>query len=135
MSVNKVTLLGRLGRDPEVKFTSAGLMICTFSIATTFKSKGETQTEWHDIVAYDKRAELCSMYLCKGYMVFVEGRKQTQKWTHSKYSDVTMQKCVINATDIQFTTSKKDSVDSSLQSPPIQDNRTTLNQPTDDIPF
>lgn len=85
-SVNKVILIGNLGRDPEVKYTPAGLAVANVSIATTrsWKSKdGEKQeeTEWHRIVFYDKLAEIVGQYLTKGKSVYVEGRLKTRKWT------------------------------------------------------
>ena len=84
-SVNKVILVGRLGRDPEMKYTPQGVPIAKFSIATdeqwTDKS-GEKQrrTEWHNIVAWSKLAEICQKYLVKGKLIYIEGRLQTQSW-------------------------------------------------------
>jgi single-strand DNA-binding protein len=86
-SVNKVTLIGNLGRDPEVRYTPSGAAICNVSIATTrnWKSKesGERQeeTEWHRVVFYDRLAEIAGEYLKKGRPVYVEGRLKTRKWT------------------------------------------------------
>ena len=75
-SVNKVILLGNLGRDPELKYTTSGMAVVNLSIATT--SGGgrdrEPQTEWHRVVVYDKQAELCNQYLVKGRQVYIEGR-------------------------------------------------------------
>lgn len=79
-SVNKVILLGNLGRDPEVKATSSGSSIANFSIATSRKVNGETQTEWHNIVAFGKVAEICAQYLRKGSSVYIEGRLRTRDW-------------------------------------------------------
>lgn len=79
-SVNKVILLGNLGRDPEVKATSSGSSIANFSIATSRKVNGETQTEWHNIVAFGKVAEICAQYLKKGSSVYIEGRLRTRDW-------------------------------------------------------
>ena len=85
MSVNKVILVGRLGRDPETRFTSSGQAVCNFSLATdeTYKDRnGERQkrTEWHKIVMWGKLAELAQQYLKKGSMVYIEGRIQTRQW-------------------------------------------------------
>jgi single-strand DNA-binding protein len=86
VSVNKVILIGNLGRDPDTRYTLAGMTVCTFSIATTrtWKSKdsGEKQeeTEWHRIVAYDRLGEIASEYLSKGRPVYIEGRLKTRKW-------------------------------------------------------
>jgi single-strand DNA-binding protein len=85
MSVNKVILVGRLGRDPETRYTSAGQAVCNFTLATdeTYKDRsGERQkrTEWHRIVLWGKLAEISQQYLKKGMMVYIEGRLQTRQW-------------------------------------------------------
>src|SRR5205809_1550164 len=85
-SVNKVILIGRLGRDPEMKYTGSGTPFCRFSIATdegwTDKATGEKQerTEWHNIVVWDRLAEICNEYLRKGRLVYIEGALQTREW-------------------------------------------------------
>ncbi len=85
MSVNKVILVGRLGKDPETKFTSGGQALATFSMATdsTYKDKsGERQkkTEWHRIKIWGKLAEIAQQYLKKGSLIFIEGRIETREW-------------------------------------------------------
>jgi len=85
MSVNKAILVGRLGRDPETRYTSAGQAVCNFTLATdeTYKDRnGERQkrTEWHRIVVWAKQAEIAQQYLHKGSLIFVEGRIQTRQW-------------------------------------------------------
>ena len=85
-SINKVILIGNLGRDPEVRYTPSGAAVCNVSIATTrnWKSKdsGERveETEWHRVVFYDRLAEIAGEYLKKGRPVYVEGRLKTRKW-------------------------------------------------------
>ncbi len=84
-SVNKVILVGRLGKDPEVKYTQGGTAVARFSLATdeVWKDQsGEKQqkTEWHNIVAWNKLAEICGQYLSKGRLVYIEGRLQTRNW-------------------------------------------------------
>ncbi len=84
-SVNKVILVGRLGRDPEVKFTQGGVALARFSMATDESWKdqnGERQqrTEWHNIIAWRRLAEICGQYLMKGKLVYIEGRLQTRSW-------------------------------------------------------
>lgn len=84
-SVNKVILVGNLGKDPEVRFMPNGEAVCNFSIATTdsWKDKSgakQERTEWHNIVMYRKLAEIAGEYLKKGRPVYVEGRLQTRKW-------------------------------------------------------
>ena len=85
MSINKVILIGHLGRDPETRTTSSGATMARLNIATgsawTDKSGQKQQTtEWHRVVAWDKTAEVCSKYLTKGRQVYIEGRLQTRSW-------------------------------------------------------
>jgi single-strand DNA-binding protein len=85
MSVNKVILVGRLGRDPEVRYTSSGQGVCNFTLATDegFTDRtGQRQkrTEWHRIVLWSKLAEVAQKYLKKGMLVYIEGRLQTRQW-------------------------------------------------------
>ena len=84
-SVNKVILIGNLGRDPELRYTQSGQAVANFTLATNerFANKsGEQQerTEWHRIVAWGKTGELCAQYLSKGRSVYIEGRLQTREW-------------------------------------------------------
>jgi len=84
-SLNKVMLIGNLGKDPEVRYTTSGQGVASFSIATTEKYKNksgdwEEKTEWHNIVLWGKLAEIAKDYLSKGKTVFIEGRLQTRKW-------------------------------------------------------
>lgn len=83
--VNKVIIVGNLGKDPEVRFTPAGQAVCNFTVATDeeWKDKaGEKQkrTEWHKVVVWGKLAELCGEYLKKGRQCYVEGRLQTREY-------------------------------------------------------
>ncbi|HVS87247.1 MAG TPA: single-stranded DNA-binding protein [Candidatus Acidoferrum sp.] len=85
MSVNKVILVGRLGRDPETRYTSGGQAVANFSVATdeSYKDRnGERQkrTEWHKIVVWGKQAEIAQQYLKKGSLIFIEGRIQSREW-------------------------------------------------------
>jgi single-strand DNA-binding protein len=89
MSVNKVILVGRLGKDPETRFTSGGQAVCNFTMATdeTYKDRnGERQkrTEWHRIVLWGKLAEIAQQYLKKGHLVYIEGRIQQRQWDDPK---------------------------------------------------
>jgi len=84
-SVNKVILIGRLGKDPELKFTPSGAPVAKFSLATdeSFKDRsGEQQkhTEWHNIVAWNKLAEICGQYLTKGKQIYIEGSIRSRQW-------------------------------------------------------
>lgn len=84
-SLNKIILIGRLGRDPEITYMPSGDAICKFSIATSesWKDKSgqkQEKTEWHNIVIYRKLAEIAGEYLKKGGEVYLEGKKETQEW-------------------------------------------------------
>ncbi|HJV59604.1 MAG TPA: single-stranded DNA-binding protein [Albitalea sp.] len=92
-SVNKVIVLGNLGRDPEVRYTPNGNAVCNLRIATTRNWKnrdsGEKQeeTEWHSVVLYDRQAEIAGEYLKKGRSVYIEGRLKTRKWQDKDGND------------------------------------------------
>ena len=92
-SVNKVILIGNLGRDPEVRYTPSGAAVCNLRIATTRNWKnresGEKQeeTEWHSVVLYDRLAEVAGEYLKKGRPVYIEGRLKTRKWQDKDGND------------------------------------------------
>ncbi len=85
MSVNKVLLIGRLGNNPEIRYTNTGTAVANFNLATSENwndKNGQRQerTEWHRVVVWGKLAELCEKYLSKGRQCFVEGRLQTRSW-------------------------------------------------------
>ena len=92
-SLNKVTLVGRLGQDPKIAYTSTGRAVANFSLATDegYKDRQTGQkvdkTEWHRIVVWGQQAEFCSNYLTKGRLALVEGRLQTRKWQGQDGSD------------------------------------------------
>ena len=108
--INKVILIGRLGQDPEVRYTPSGVAVANFSIATseewTDKDSGEKKerTEWHRIVAWRRLGEICGEYLSKGRQVYVEGRLQTRSWDdrdgNKRYTTE------IVASDVQFLGSR-----------------------------
>ena len=92
MSINKVLLLGRLGKDPEIRFTNQQNPIGNFSLATSERRKDASGnwnevTEWHNIVVFGKTAENCSKFLKKGREAFIEGRIQTRKWQDKEGKD------------------------------------------------
>lgn len=110
MSLNKVMLIGRLGQDPELKYTPSGSAVCNFSIATSESwtdkaGQKQEKTEWHRIVVWGKLAELCNQYLGKGRQAFVEGKLQTRSWEdkegQKKYTTEVM------ANTVQFLDSKQ----------------------------
>jgi single-strand DNA-binding protein len=83
--LNKVMLIGNLGRDPEIRYTATGRPVANFTLATNeswLNQKGEREerTEWHNIVVWGKLAEICGEYLSKGKQVYLEGRIQTREW-------------------------------------------------------
>jgi single-strand DNA-binding protein len=88
--VNKVILLGNLGRDPELRYTPSGQPVANFTVATNeswTKKDGsgrEERTEWHRIVAWGRTAELCAQYLAKGRTVYIEGKLQTREWENKE---------------------------------------------------
>jgi single-strand DNA-binding protein len=92
-SVNKVILIGNLGKDPEVRYTPNGNAVCNLRIATTRtwknKDSGEKmeETEWHSVVLYDRQAEVAGEYLKKGRPVYIEGRLKTRKWQDKEGAD------------------------------------------------
>jgi single-strand DNA-binding protein len=143
-SLNKVTLIGNLGKDPETRFMPNGDAVCNFSIATTesWKDKitGEKrdQVEWHNIVVYRKLAEICQEYLKKGSQVYIEGALKTSKW-QDKESGKDRYKTEIVCSEMKMLGSKPQG-----ESAPRQDQRkATPDKPPssgfddfeDDIPF
>lgn len=103
--INKQILVGRLGRDPELRHTSAGKPVVNFSVATDNGFGEKKTTEWFDITAWDKTAEACGKYLKKGSLVYVEGRTQTETW--EKDGEKKSKKIVV-AYEVKFLDSKPD---------------------------
>jgi single-strand DNA-binding protein len=105
MSVNKVLLIGRLGNNPEVRFTPSGAAVANFNMATNESwndKNGQKQerTEWHRVVVWGKLAQLCGEYLAKGRQCYVEGRLQTRQWQDKEGQ--TKYTTEVIATTIQF---------------------------------
>lgn len=109
--VNKVILVGNLGRDPEVRYTQDGAAVTNFSIATGMewrdKATGEKRekTDWHRIVAFGKLGEICGQYLNKGKQVYIEGRLQTRSW---EQDGVTRYMTEVVATEMQMLGNRGD---------------------------
>ena len=139
--INKVILVGRLGSDPEVRYTPDGTAVANFSVATsdewTDKATGEKKerTEWHRIVAWRKLGEICGEYLSKGRQVYVEGKLQTRSW---EKDGVTRYSTEIIASDVQFL-GGRNAADSyrPSESAPSQgyDGPQLTDRHDDDIPF
>ena len=151
-SVNKVMLLGNLGRDPEVRTFPNGDSVCNFSIATSTswkdKSSGEKKekTEWHNIVMYRKLAEIAGEYLKKGSSIFVEGSLQTRKWQTIEGQDRYTTEVVADTMQMlggkDNRTSEPRKPDDNFNQEPERVNKNeaksaepTLELPEDDIPF
>jgi single-strand DNA-binding protein len=151
MSVNKVILLGRLGQDPELKYTPGGAPVCNFSMATTESwtdKQGQKQekTEWHRIVVWGKLAELCNQYLSKGRQAFVEGRLQTRSWDdkegQKRYTTEIMANTVQFIGGATANANQNQNVDKSYNQAPAAENMNQEYQisndssfAADDIPF
>jgi single-strand DNA-binding protein len=135
--VNKAILVGRLGKDPEVRYTPDGTMVTNFNLATdeNYKDKnGEKvqKTEWHRIVTFGKLAEICGNYLVKGKLVFIEGKIQTRAWDDKE--GVKRYSTEIVANDMKMLDSKGQSQG---QGKPADDAAYTPNGVVhaDDVPF
>lgn len=132
-SLNKVQLIGTLGKDPEVRYTATGKAIANFSLATneSWKDKDgrkQERTDWHKIVAWGKLGEICGEYLVKGKSVYVEGRLQYNKWEDKEGRK--RETPEININDMIMLGGKGNANnDSSYDDPPPS------NEPEDDIPF
>lgn len=144
MSVNKVMVLGRLGQDPELKYTPSGMAVCNFTVATseTWNDKAgqkQERTEWHRIVVWGKLAELCNQYLSKGKQTFVEGSLQTRSWDDKDGTKRYTTEVV--AKSVQFigsSTNKENSnheTHEQMELAPEYDISTDTNFTRDDIPF
>jgi len=138
-SVNKVILIGNLGRDPEFKHIDNGSCVCNFSIATTEKwrdkNTGDNQekTEWHRVVWGGKQAEVAGKYLVKGSKVYVEGKLETRQWEDNDGN--TRYTTEIRGFAIQFLDSKRS--DSEAESSPEAESKpqASFKVEDDDIPF
>jgi len=132
--INKVILIGRLGSDPELRYTSDGTAVTNFRIATsdewTDRVTGEKRerTEWHRIVAWRKTAELCGEYLTKGRQVYIDGKLQTKSW---EKDGVTRYSTEIIATHVQFLGSR-DKFNVKEEQPK---NDIPISEQDEDIPF
>jgi len=142
-SINKVILIGRVGRDPEIKYTPNGSPVAKFSLATdeSYKDRnGEQQrrTEWHNIVAWSKLAEICGEYLTKGKQIYIEGSIRSRQWEDQSGNKRTSYEIV--ARTMQMLGSRADS-ERGASAPASQERATPPPPPSDDaitdddIPF
>jgi single-strand DNA-binding protein len=139
MSLSKTMIIGKLGADPELKYTPSGAAVCNFSVATdeSYTDKSGTKqekTEWHRIVVWGKLAELCNQYLSKGKQAYIEGKNSTRSWDdkdgNKRYTTE------INAHSVQFLSPKSEgattgSNDSPAANTPVADSAYAAS----DIPF
>ncbi|MBX9838824.1 MAG: single-stranded DNA-binding protein [Silvanigrellaceae bacterium] len=139
-SVNKAILVGRLGQDPEIRSTTSGQNVCTFSVATSesFIKEGNKQekTEWHRVVLWGKLAEIAHKFLKKGRLVYIEGKLQTRSWQDQQGQKRYTTEILSNS--IQFlesnsqTTNQNDNEYYNNQESEFCSNSSQI---TDDIPF
>lgn len=137
-ALNEVSLIGNLGRDPEMRHTQNGTAVCNFSIATneSYKNKdGENveRVEWHRIVAWQKLAEICDQYLHKGKQVYIRGRLQTRDWEDKDGAKRYTTEIV--AQRMLMLGSKSDDSGGSRSADPGPGDGDQFGPPTDDIPF
>ena len=143
-SLNKVMLLGRLGRDPEKKYTNSGVAVCNFSLATSESVKKgnswEDKTEWHKIVVFGNQAENVSKFVKKGSLVFVEGRIQSRSYQDKDGNDKYVTEIVSNL--IRFLDMKDPQEGERTYQPGGEPKKSEPNQPVvdledddDDLPF
>src|SRR5208283_5936373 len=133
-SVNKVILVGRLGRDPELKYTPGGAPVAKFSLATdeSFKDKtGEKQnrTEWHNIVAWNKLAEICGEYLTKGKLVYIEGSIRSRQWEDQAGNKRTGYDIVARTMQMLGSKADSDRVAAAAATPPASAERVPVERP------
>ena len=140
-SLNKVMLIGNLGKDPDLRYTPNGTAVLRFSIATTMSWKDQSgqfqeKTEWHNIIMWGKRGDSISQYLGKGMRVYIEGRLTTRKWQDQNGND--RYTTEINASDILLLTPKGNSQNTQAgvyEEPMGYDEDFGSNDIGDDIPF
>lgn len=143
--INKVILIGNLGADPEVRFTQNGTPVATFRIATTERWKGQDgemheQTEWHNLVAWRRLAEICGEYLAKGARIYVEGKLQTRKWQDQHGNDRYTTEIVVK--EMKMLTPRSTNGTPREETNRHQDNKNRQSAPlpepppmSDDVPF
>lgn len=115
-TVNKVILLGRLGTNPELRYTPNQIAVCTLRLATNDRRKGADgewaeHTEWHNVTVYGKTAENCAQYLQKGRLAYVEGRIQTRKYQDQEGKDKYWTEIIANTVQFIGTSAKENAVE------------------------
>jgi single-strand DNA-binding protein len=143
--INKVTLLGHLGKDPEIRSTPGGTIIATFSLATSDRRKDQQgewqdQTEWHNLVAFNRTAEICRDYLSKGSQIHVEGKIQTRSWEDKESGEKKYRTEILVNELIMLGGASGDQSSNGRQAQPVAQRATEANVhgqyiSDDDIPF
>ncbi len=136
--LNKAMLIGRLGQDPELKYTQTGIAVVSFSVATGLKWKDQEgnlqeRTEWHNVKAWRGLAETCSNYLKKGSRVYIEGRLETSNWEDENKKKHYKTEIVID--DLIMLDSKGDGSSSKGSSTSTKPAENTNTATDDDLPF
>ncbi len=112
-SVNKVILLGNVGKDPEIRSTGGGTMVATFGLATSFNQKDaqgnwQEQTEWHNVVAFGRTAEIVRDYVKKGSKLYIEGRIQTRNYEDKEHAGRKIYRTEIIVNDLSLLSARED---------------------------
>ncbi|MCI0450172.1 MAG: single-stranded DNA-binding protein [Chlorobi bacterium] len=136
--LNKVLLIGRLGQDPELKYTQSGVAVANFSLATGMKWKDQEgnwqeRTEWHNVKAWRGLAETCSNYLKKGSRVYVEGRLETSNWEDENKKKHYKTEVIID--DMIMLDSKSDNTGGGSNTAKTEKSSTESKASDDDLPF
>ncbi len=121
-SVNKVFLLGNVGKDPEIRSTPGGTMVATFGLATSERSKDQQgnwvdRTEWHNVVAFGRTAEIIRDYVKKGSKIFVEGRLQTRNWEDKEHPGRKVYRTEIVLNDLSLLSGREEGSSSGYSRP------------------
>ena len=133
--VNKVILIGRLGRDPEARKTNSGMAVAELRIATSRGRGDDEQTDWHTVVCFDKTADVVTKYLAKGRQVYVEGRLQHDSW-EDKETGQKKYKTSIIANSVQFLGSRNDADGSAPSAMPSRKSTSSSRSFSEsDVPF
>jgi single-strand DNA-binding protein len=134
-SVNRAIILGRIGKDPEVRQISAETSVASFNVATTFrKSKVDEDTEWHRIVAWDRLADVVGKYAKKGDLIYVEGRLRTRKWTDKSGNERDVTEIIAERIQLIGRTAKREDVEQKTSASPV-DTSGGIADMDSDIPF
>lgn len=147
MSINKVILIGRLGADPEIRYTLDGRPVATFRIATNEviirNGEKETLTEWHRIVAFGRLAEICGEYLSKGSQVYIEGKLRTRKFEDRQGNQRYITEVIANTLQILERKTQSDyepketpstSINNTIEEKPLEETE-DFSLDEEDIPF